>query len=75
MVSRFVVNVGPYTITRDEKGVYSLLDDRARTLATSESLELIRASADFLLNPVAVKNAYPGLPRLEDIRLPGEPLC
>lgn len=60
MVSRLVKQVGPFNITRDEKGLYTLLDPNAREVCVSASLEVIEASADFMLNPVAIANAQRG---------------
>lgn len=49
MVSRLVKQVGPFSITQDEKGLYILLDPNAREVCVSASLEVIEASADFML--------------------------
>lgn len=57
MVSRLVKQVGPFSITQDEKGLYTLLDPNAREVCVSADLAVIEASADFMLNPVAIANA------------------
>lgn len=48
MVSRLVKKVGPYSITRDERGVYSLLDACAREVASGPELEAMEKAAILL---------------------------
>lgn len=48
MVSRLVKKVGPYTITQDERGVYSLLDPIARVVACGPELDAVESAARLL---------------------------
>lgn len=45
MVSRLVKKVGPYTITQDERGVYSLLDPIARVVSCGPDIEAMESAA------------------------------
>lgn len=48
MIARLVKKVGSYSITRDELGVYSLLDANAREVASGPELEAMESAARLL---------------------------
>ena len=54
MVSRLVRRVGSYSITRDERGVYYLLDDCAREVAAGLDMEAIEKAAAVFADAIHV---------------------
>lgn len=54
MTSRLIMKIGSYSITRDELGVYSLLDANAREVASGPHLDAIEGAAALLSSVLPV---------------------
>lgn len=48
MIARLIMKVGSYSITRDELGIYSLLDPIAREVASGPHLDAMEGAAALL---------------------------